>query len=224
MPPMRIDPHQIVAPVNPVIVLPKLRAMARKGLPHIIEGTLVPLVVFYAALWILDVWWALAGALAWSYLALLRRAVRKQRVGGILAITALTLTFRAGLSFLTGNAKLYFFQSTFAKVATSAAFIGSVWLGKPIIERIAGDFIDLPPELENHPVVKRCFVRITILWAGALLAHGAVAVYLLLNTSLETYVLTKTFVAWGFEGGALALSLLLARRTMRREGLQLTFA
>ncbi len=219
---LAIDPKQIAA--HPEIVLPKMRSMLQRGLPHLLEGTLIPLAVFYAVLWIMDVWWALVGALTWSYLALARRVLKRKRVGGILVITAITLTIRAALTFLTGNAKFFFFQSTFAKVATSAAFLGSVWIGQPIIKRIAGDFIDLPPELEHHPVIKRCFVRITVLWAMSLLAHGAVAVYLLLNHSLETYVLAKTFVAWGFEGGALALSLLLARRTMRRAGIALTFA
>ncbi len=219
---LTIDPKQIAA--HPEIVLPKLRAMLKKGLPHLLEGTLIPLAVFYTVLFVMDVWWALIGALTWSYLALARRMVRKQRVGGILIITALTLTIRAALTFLSGNVKFYFFQSTFAKVATSAAFLGSVWAGQPIIKRIAGDFIDLPPELEDHPVVKRCFARITILWAGALLVHGAVAVYLLLTQSIETYVLVKTFVAWGFEGGAFALSIWLARRSMRNAGIKLSFA
>ncbi len=210
-------------PHSPVIVLPKLRAMARRGLPHIIEGTIIPLLVFYAVLWLLDVWWAVIGAMTWAYLALARRMFRKQRVGGILLITALTLTIRAALTFITGNVKLYFLQSSFAKFAVSGAFIGSVWLGEPLIKRIAKDFVDLPPELENHPVIKRCFVRITILWAAVLLAHSAVAIWLILSHSIETYVIAKTFVTWAFEGGAILASLAMARRTISRHGFTLSF-
>ncbi len=212
-----------LAEANPVIVLPKLRAMARRGLPHIIEGTIVPLIVFYGVLWIMDVWWAVIGALTWAYLALGRRVLRRQRAGGILIITAVTLTIRAAFTFLTGNVKIFFLQSTVAKFAVSGAFLGSVWLGEPLIKRITKDFVDLPPELEHHPVVKRCFIRITILWAAVLILHAAVALWLLLSQSVETYVIVKTFVTWAFEGGAILASLLMARRSLRRSGITVSF-
>lgn len=215
-------PHALAE--NSVIVLPKLRAMLRRGLPHILEGTIVPLVVFYSVLWMMDVWWAVVGALTWAYLALGRRLVRKQRAGGILIITAVTLTIRAAFTFLTGNVKIFFLQSTVAKFAVSGAFLGSVWLGEPLIKRITKDFVDLPPELEHHPVVKRCFIRITILWAATLVVHAAVALWLLLSQSVETYVILKTFVTWAFEGGAILVSLLMARRTLRRNGITISFA
>ena len=63
-----------------VIRLPRIRAMAHHAVPHVIEGTVLPVVVFYIALLLSDVWGALVAAPLWSYLGLARKAVSKKRV------------------------------------------------------------------------------------------------------------------------------------------------
>ena len=71
--------------------------MARHALPHLVEATFIPLVLFYAFLWTAGVWGALVAALVWSYTAIIRRAVTGQRIPGILVLGTVGITARTEL-------------------------------------------------------------------------------------------------------------------------------
>ena len=66
------------------VEIPRLREMARHALPHLIEATFIPLILFYTFLWTAGVWGALVAALVWSYAAIIRRAVTGQRIRTLL--------------------------------------------------------------------------------------------------------------------------------------------
>ena len=59
--------------------IPRLTTMARTALPNLIEGTLLPLGLFYAAMWAIGLWGAIAISLAWSWGAVAVRLVRGRR-------------------------------------------------------------------------------------------------------------------------------------------------
>ena len=44
--------------------VPRLRALARHSLPHLLEATIAPLALFYLSLWLIGVWGAL-GVTIW---------------------------------------------------------------------------------------------------------------------------------------------------------------
>ena len=95
--------------------LPRLRELARRSFPQILEAMLVPLVLFYAALWALGPTGAICAALAWNYLALLRRIWRRERLPGVLLIATLGLTARSVLALASGNSLfVYFLQPSLA--------------------------------------------------------------------------------------------------------------
>ena len=74
--------------------IPRLRAMARHALPGLIEASVIPLVVFYGALWLVGVWGGLAASLLWSYTAVARRLVTRQKVPGLLLLGVVGITAR----------------------------------------------------------------------------------------------------------------------------------
>jgi hypothetical protein len=198
--------------------LPRLSALARHAVPHVVEGTLVPLALFYGALWIVGVWGALIATMAWSYGALLRRLVLRRRVPGLLLLGTAAITVRTISALATGSVFLYFLQPTLGTVVVALAFLISVPAGRPLAERLAADFVVLPPGLVAHPVVRRVFLRITLLWAFTLLANAGVTLWLLISEPLHVFVLTRTLASWALTGGGIVLSTLWFRRTMRRHG------
>lgn len=199
--------------------LPRFRTLARHAIPHVVEGTLVPLVLFYGLLWLVGAWAALAGALAWSYAALLRRLVLRRRIPGLLMLGALTLTVRTIIALATGSLFVYFLQPTLGTVVVAGAFLVSIPTGRPLAERLAADFVPLPPSLIAHPAARRLFLRITLLWAFVMLANAAVALWLLVSEPLATFLLTKTLVSLVLTCGGVALSTSWFHRSMRRHGL-----
>jgi hypothetical protein len=198
--------------------IPRLRAMARHAVPHVIEATLVPLALFYLTLWLVGVWGALLAALAWSYGAVARRLVTRRRVPGILLIGSMALTARTVVAFASGSVYLYFLQPTLGTMAVSAAFLLSVPAGRPLAERLATDFCALPDSLLATPAVRRFFMRISLLWALTNMVNAVVTLWLLVSQDIATYLLAKTVVSWTLTGGAIVVSTVWFKRSMRRHG------
>jgi hypothetical protein len=69
-------------------------AVASRLFPYLVEATIIPTSLFYVLLLIGDMRWALAGALAWSYGAIVRRAVRGRPVPGLLILATIGITVR----------------------------------------------------------------------------------------------------------------------------------
>lgn len=213
----------VVTVVPDVILLPRLRGLARHALPHVIEGTVLPVVVFYIALFLSDVWGALVAALLWSYLGLARKAVSKKRVSGLLLVTALTLTIRFGISALSGSVVVYFLQPAVVKVAVAAGFLISLRTSQPMLQRLAGDFVPMDGGFAERPCIRRFFTQITVLWALLLVAHAALGVWLLFTLSVESYVLVKTILNGVVKGGAILASIWWFRRVLRSRGIAIAY-
>lgn len=201
------------------IVIPRLSAMLRHAAPHLVEGTLIPLALFYTTLWLASLWWALAAAVGWAYFVLVRRIVRRRRVGGLLVLAVVTLTIRVALAVAAGSAVIYFLQSPIAKAALGFAFLGSVVLHRPVLQRLAGDFIDIPEELAAHPAVRSCFARLTLLWSVVLVVHAWIVLWMLVHWAITTYLATKTAADATVKGVAIAASLAIFRRALARDGI-----
>ena len=202
--------------------VPRLRALARHSLPHLLEATLAPLALFYASLWLIGVWGALGVALAWSYGALVRRLVTRQRVPGLLLLGVLALTVRTVIAVASGSVFVYFLQPTLGTVAVGLLFLGSVRAGRPLAERLAADFCPLPSAFSSQPRVRRFFSNISLLWAFVNLANAALTIWLLVSQPLPVFLLARTLVSLTFTGAAIALLTAYFTRSMRRHGMLVT--
>jgi uncharacterized protein DUF3159 len=206
------------------VEIPRLRSMARHAIPHLVEATFIPLALFYAFLWTAGVWGALIAALAWSYLAIIRRVVTGQRIPGILVLGTLGITARTIVSFASGSTFVYFLQPSLTTIAIAAAFLLSVPAGRPLAERLAHDFVPLEPDVLRLPAVKRVFVRITLLWAFVNLANAVVSITLLLNTDIGAFVAAKTVVGWVLVAGAIGASTAWFKTALRNHNVSVATA
>ena len=202
--------------------MPRLGAMARTALPNVIEGTLLPLGLFYGAMWAIGLWGAIAISLAWSWGAVAVRIARGRRVPGLLLIGAIALTARSLVSFLADSVFLYFLQPTLGTVLLAAAFLLSAPAGRPLAEKLAHDFLPMPEWFASHPAIRRFFVRITVLWGAVQLANAGVALWLLLSQPIPVYLAAKTGATTLIMGVAIAGSTIWFRRLVARHGLDAT--
>ncbi|MBV9410817.1 MAG: hypothetical protein JO148_04425 [Acidimicrobiia bacterium] len=197
------------------VEIPRLRNIARHALPHLIEATLIPLVLFYAFLWTAGVWGALVAALVWSYAAVIRRAVIGQRIPGILVLGTLGITARTIAAFASGSVFIYFLQPSLTTVVVAGAFLLSVPAGRPLAERLAHDFVPLDPEILGLPSVQRVFIRITLLWAFVNLVNAVVSIALLMSQDVGTFVAAKTLGGFLLVGIAIATSTFWFKQALR---------
>jgi hypothetical protein len=200
--------------------IPRLRAMARHALPGIMEATVVPLVLFYVAMWSLGVWGALAASVGWSYLAIAARLVGRRRIPGILVLGSVAMTARALVAAVSGSVFVYFLQPSLGTILVAGAFLASVPVGAPLAGRLAADFCPLPLEMTDHPRVRVFFARVSLLWGFVYLTNAALTLWLLFNESLGTFLILKTVGSSALTATAIAVSTTWFIRSMRANGIQ----
>lgn len=203
--------------------MPRLRSLIRHALPHVVEGTLLPVAVFYLALWLTSVWGALVAALVWSYAVIIRKMMKGKRVGGLLLITAATLTLRTLIAFMSGSVIIYFLQPALAKLLVAGAFLITLRGSEPLIQKLMSDFVPMPGQLLRKPGTRRLFVRLSVMWALILVIHTVIGLWLLFSQSVATYVAVKTFLNFAVKGVAIGATVWAVRRSIGRQGFRLEF-
>jgi len=198
------------------VVLPRMTALIRQAIPRLLESVVAPLVVFYAALAALGLTGALIAAVAWVYAGVGWRLIRRRPVPGTMLLAAIAITARAALGWWSGSAVVYFIQPELGTICIAFAFLASVRLRRPLVERLTCDYIHLPAFVLRHERVRRFFARITLLWAFVLLTNSVMSIWLLLNQSIGTYLIVRTAAVAAISGTAAAFSVLAFLRLLRR--------
>ncbi|WP_334143856.1 VC0807 family protein [Rhabdothermincola sp.] len=199
--------------------IPRLRDLARHALPHLLEATLIPLVLFYAALWAMGVWAAILTGLAWSYGCIARRLIRRERVPGVLVLGSVGITTRFAVALATGSVFVFFLQPTLGTLLVAGAFLVSLPAGRPLAQKLAADFCPLPDHVLAHASVRRFFERITLLWAFVQVANAGATLLLLLTQPIGVFVVAKTATGWLLTGSGIAISATWFRRLVARHDL-----
>jgi uncharacterized membrane protein len=194
-----------------------LGAVSRRLVPHLIEATAVPTVLFYLSFVAFGAVAAYVSALAWASWAIGRRVVRGAPVPSILLLAGVGLTIRTLFALASGSTFVYFFQPVLGKFALSGVFLLSVVQGRPLIGRFARDFCTMPAEIEARPGIVRLYRRLTYLWAGVNLAAAAVSLLLLLTLPVTAFLAIKPFVGWVITSAGIALTVSASVHVARRE-------
>jgi intracellular septation protein A len=191
----------------------------RHALPVVLEGVVGPLVLFYLLLVVSGFRGALIAALAWSYLALGRRLFKGERVSMLLLFGTILITLRTVIAFITGSAFVYFAQPTAGTIVISLALLVSALLGRPFTQRFAHDFCPMDPAIMRRPLVRRFFIRISVLWASVLMLNAGLVFWLLISSSLRSFVLERSAVTYGLTAVAIFISITGFMAMMRRDGI-----
>lgn len=176
------------------LTLPSWRAVLRHAMPNVIEAKIVPVVLFLGLLRLAGTRAALIGALAWSLAALVRRQRRGQKASGLLVLTAVGLAARTVVALLTGSMVLYFIQPTVATALVGLVFVGSAVIRRPLVERLILDVVPLDEATRAHPVLRRFFTQVTLLWAFTSMINFAITLWVLLSHSATTFVVVKSML------------------------------
>ncbi|MEU7900771.1 hypothetical protein AB0B45_49095 [Nonomuraea sp. NPDC049152] len=108
---------------------------------------------------------ALAAVLAWVYGSVAGRLLLRRPVSGTMILAVIAITARSALALWSGSAVIYFLQPELGTICMSLAFLASVRLRRPLVGKLILDYVRLPVVIVKHERVRRCFVRLTVLWA-----------------------------------------------------------
>lgn len=196
-----------------------LAAVLRRGLPNVVEATIVPTVLFIVVVALLGPVAAMVAVLVWGYGAIGRRLILRRRVPALLMLATLGLTIRTAVGLASGSTFAYFVQPVATTVALAVVFAGSAWIGRPLIGRLAHDFVPLHPEVAGRPAITRLFIGLTLLWAGVHLLTAGITFGLLVTLPVPLFVALKTIASMSVSIAAITITILMALRTARREDL-----
>jgi intracellular septation protein A len=199
------------------IVIPRLRDIARHALPNVVEGRLVPLVLFIAFLEIAGTLWALLVALAWTLACLGYRMATGRRVPGLIVVSAVALSARTAAALITGSMVVYFIQPTISTVLIGSAFLVSSIVGRPLAARLADDIVPLDDATKAHPLVRQFFLRLSLLWSLTSLINALITLWLLFTQSITTFLVVKSAMGPGFGLVMITASLMWFRYAAERQ-------
>lgn len=203
---------------HPPVIVPNIRAVARHAVPNIVEGKLVPLVLFVVFLEFVGTMWALVMAFVWMLATIAYRVATRRRVPGLVVLSAVALGARTIAGILTGSMVVYFLQPTVTTVFVGIAFLVSVPMGRPLARKLAYDVLPFDDATKAHPLVEQFFVRLSLFWALTSLVNAGITVWLLLTQSTTTFVLVKSVL--GPATGIITIGSMLGwfRLTLARHG------
>jgi len=202
--------------VNAVALdLPPLRTMAWQALPRLIEGAVIPTLLFLGLLQIGGRWAAIAGALAWSILVVGTRLALRRPVPTIVLLGVGALTLRTSLALASHSSFVYFLQPTVGTATVGICLILSAMAGRPLVLRLARDFCPLPDDVMAHSHLRRFFLGISVLWGVVQLLNASLTLWLLLSQSFGTFVVLRTTMAHSLTITAIAISVVWFRRVTR---------
>jgi hypothetical protein len=187
----------------------------------VLLASVIPMGVFYAALSVFGLSTAILVTVGWYYAGLLIRLIRRRPLIGAAMLGAGLMTVRAAVAFWTSSAYLFFLQSVAGTIVTATSFAVTALAGRPLLERLTHDFVPVPPALTERLRATRFFGYTSLLWTLTYIVNAVGTVWLLTSSSLGAFLLMKTLLSPVLTGLAIAITYLLFRRLMQREGVHL---
>ena len=207
-----------------VVAIPPVRSVVRHALPYVLEGSVIPLVVFLAVYRLGGVRWAILAGFSWSAAAIVRRIRTSGEVPGLLLLSSVGLTAKTGISLATGSAFVYFLQPTIGTALVGVTFAASVAVHRPLAERVTRDLCPLEPEVLAHPAVRRFFRRASLVWAMVNFVNASIALWLLCTQPLATVIVVRSVMGPTFLATTVVACVLWFRSSMADHGIAVRWA
>jgi hypothetical protein len=188
------------------------------GALGLVLGSLLPVVLFYAAYqtWGFSV--AVVIVLMWSALVF---TWHFRRTGGADVFSATTFGFAcikalAGLA--SQNTWLYLAWPSLENLVYGTAFFGSALLGRPLLALYAERLYPITPEVRGSDVFRRAFLIVSAAWLVGHTLRAVVRLWLLAHLPLELYLIADTVSGWPINVSLVAFTTWFPLRALRRAG------
>jgi hypothetical protein len=82
----------------------------------------------------------------------------------------------------------------------------------------------MDPAIMSRPLVRRFFIRISVLWATVMMLNAGLVFWLLISSSLRSFVLERSLVTYGLTAIAIFFSINGFMAMMRHDGITVQWA
>lgn len=184
-------------------------------MPAVVVATLIPLALFYAALSLGSVMWAIGVSVVYAYGVAAYQHFRRHRVSGMLLVTVFMATLRAATAIVSGHALVYFAIPVVETAGFGLMFLATMFSSEPLVVRLARDLF---PAAADGLAARRPLIRaLSLVWTVTYLGSGATTMVLLTTTPMRFFLGAHTLTGWMWTGSGAAASVLICR--LRARGL-----
>ena len=192
------------------------RKTIRHAVPSLLEGTVIPALLFVSIMHSVGMTPALWSCLLWSGCSLARRLLFGQRLTGLLILGGIGTAFRLATVLWTASPFIFFVQPVLATLASAIAFGVSVPLGRPLTARLGADIVPLGDDQWSDPAVRSACGRLSLVWCAALFANAGLTLWMLSTLDVATFVMLRPFVGLVTTLPAIVTSFVVGAAVVRR--------
>jgi hypothetical protein len=167
--------HTLAEHVEHVIEMGRLRPTLLSGGRLVLETMVVPTMILYVCMETVGQFIGLVAVLAWCALTVAVRVATVGRVPGTLMLVGVMLVGRTGIALALSSVYVYLLQPVAGSLLMALLFIGSAVIKRPITQRLAQDFVNLPGRLLADPRVRRMFIEVALIWGLSRLADAGLS-------------------------------------------------
>lgn len=167
---------------------PTFRGVLMTGLPGFLREGFLPLGAFYAGFQLdgLATGIVLSAAVSAAIYAYERRAGRD---GLLVRLSLAFVVVQSAIGLVAHSTTVYLAQPVLANAVWGIAFLASALVGRPLAGALACAWYPFPPWARENELFKRVFRIESLVWGAYFLARSAVRLAVLLQGSLESFLL-----------------------------------
>jgi intracellular septation protein A len=169
---------------------PSVREMLLGGGPRFARDAFGPPLAFYIGWKAGGLVLGIAVSTVVSMLAF--RAERRAGRPGFMSRLSLGIVIvQALIGLVAGSERVYLAQPVLVNAAFGLAFLGSVFIGRPLAGAFAGDLYPFPDEVRASVTFRSIFSRISLVWGAYLCVRSAVRLLTLSTSSVEAFLVVN---------------------------------
>jgi intracellular septation protein A len=185
------------------------------GGPRFLRDAFGATVIFYAGFKLHGLVLGVALATVWTVAVYVWE--RRHERPGLAARIGLAIALVQAVAALASRSPIgYFAPPVIVNLVYGSAFLVSVAIGRPLAGVLALETYPLSPEIRALPAVRRTFAHISVVWGLYLLFRAAFRLVVLLNYSVDVYVLVNVLTAGPMIAGLMMWSFWYGLRKIRR--------
>ena len=182
--------------------------------PRFLRDAFGPTVIFYLGWKLHGLVPGIAAASVWT-LVVYRWEKRHGRPG-VAARIGLAIALVQAIAGLASRSPVgYFAPPIVVNTIYGLAFLVSVVIGRPLAWVFARELYPGTIDTASRPALRRVFARISVAWGVYMLFRSAVRIVVLLNFSIDVYVLVNVLTATPMTVGLMAWSFWYGLRALR---------
>lgn len=212
------DPEGADSPGDHLVIhLRGVGATVGRTLRMFVEGVMIPGTIFAIVLTQQGLLTAVLCALGWYYTLFALRWLLTGSVPGTLQLCAAMFHGRAAIALIFSSAAIYLLQPIAMSLLMAVLFLSSALAGRPLTERIARDFVQVPEHILARAAVRRMFSQVAMLWAVSRIVDAAVTTYMYSESTNAGMISRSTFTP-ALSALSIAGCIAFGMRALRRDG------